>query len=227
MTSILIADDDPHVHEILSLYFRKEGFEILSAYDGQVTLELVSSSNPDLLILDIMMPKLDGWEVCTQLRNQGIDIPIIMLTAKNDDYEKILGFELGTDDYVTKPFNPAEVLERTKAVLRRVKPRNTVSAQGIEVNMEEYTVTVRGVRVGLTPRETQLLYFLMSNTNRVFTRDELLEHLWGYDYLGDGRTIDVHIKRIREKIGQVDEGCKQWIKTVWGVGYKFEVPEGV
>ncbi|MDD4518690.1 MAG: response regulator transcription factor [Limnochordia bacterium] len=225
MTSILIADDDPHVHEILSLYFRKEGYEVLSAYDGQQTLDLVSAG-PDLIILDIMMPKLDGWEVCTQLRNQCIDIPIIMLTAKNDDYEKILGFELGTDDYVTKPFNPVEVLERTKAVLRRIKPRSIAAAQDIEVNIEEYSVTVKGQRVELTPRETQLLYYLMVNPSRVFTRDELLEQLWGYDYFGDGRTIDVHIKRIREKIGQVDEGCKQCIKTVWGVGYKFEVTDG-
>lgn len=224
--TILIADDDPNIREILVLYFAKEGFNVVEATDGAETIIKVQQAKPHLIILDIMMPVLDGLEACRQIRKIS-QVPIILLTARAEDEDRIMGLELGADDYVTKPFNPREVVARVKAVLRRVPDAGFTSASvlsfpGLEINIAEYTVTSFGQMASLTAKEMELLWHLASHPGRVFSRDQLLEAVWGYSYFGDTRTVDTHIKRIRQKIGARED--TPWdIKTVWGVGYKFEV----
>lgn len=230
---ILLADDDPHVLELLTLYLKKEGFIIFTAPDGKKALKEILEQDPHLVILDIMMPYMDGWEVASTLRQEGNNTPIILLTAKGEDYDKILGLELGADDYVTKPFNPVEVVARVKAVLRRVQENPSYSQHqqvlkfsGMTINRKEYKALVLGVDVELTPKELELLYFLALNKGQVFSREQLLDQVWGYTYIGDMRTVDVHIKRIRQKL-KTNEELPWHISTVWGVGYRFEVEKDV
>ena len=229
MDKILVADDDLNICELLRLYLEKEGFEVVMAHDGEEAVARVESEKPSLILLDIMMPKLDGWQVCRQIRQKS-DCPIIMLTAKGETFDKVLGLELGADDYVVKPFDTKEIVARIKAVLRRSGPAGAaanevkeVSYDKLTVNMTRYELKVDGKVVDAPPKELELLFHLASNPNRVFTRDQLLDEVWGFEYYGDSRTVDVHIKRRREKLEGVSD---QWsLKTVWGVGYKFEVKE--
>ena len=229
MDKILVADDDLNICELLRLYLEKEGFEVVMAHDGEEAVAKFESEKPSLILLDIMMPKLDGWQVCRQIRQKS-DCPIIMLTAKGETFDKVLGLELGADDYVVKPFDTKEIAARIKAVLRRSSPAGTaegevkeVSYDKLTVNMTRYELKVDGKVVDAPPKELELLFHLASHPNRVFTRDQLLDEVWGFEYYGDSRTVDVHIKRLREKLEGVSD---QWsLKTVWGVGYKFEVKE--
>ena len=229
LDKILVADDDLNICELLRLYLEKEGFEVVMAHDGEEAVAKFESEKPSLILLDIMMPKLDGWQVCRQIRQKS-DCPIIMLTAKGETFDKVLGLELGADDYVVKPFDTKEIVARIKAVLRRSGSAGTpagevkeVSYDKLTVNMTRYELKVDGKVVDAPPKELELLFHLASNPNRVFTRDQLLDEVWGFEYYGDSRTVDVHIKRLREKLEGVSD---QWsLKTVWGVGYKFEVKE--
>ena len=229
LDKILVADDDLNICELLRLYLEKEGFEVVMAHDGEEAVAKFESEKPSLILLDIMMPKLDGWQVCRQIRQKS-DCPIIMLTAKGETFDKVLGLELGADDYVVKPFDTKEIVARIKAVLRRSGPVGApasevkeVSYDKLTVNMTRYELKVDGKVVDAPPKELELLFHLASNPNRVFTRDQLLDEVWGFEYYGDSRTVDVHIKRLREKLEGVSD---QWsLKTVWGVGYKFEVKE--
>ena len=229
MDKILVADDDLNICELLRLYLEKEGFEVVMAHDGEEAVAKFESEKPSLILLDIMMPKLDGWQVCRQIRQKS-DCPIIMLTAKGETFDKVLGLELGADDYVVKPFDTKEIVARIKAVLRRSGPAGTtggevkeVNYDKLSVNMTRYELKVNGKVIDAPPKELELLFHLASNPNRVFTRDQLLDEVWGFEYYGDSRTVDVHIKRLREKLEGVSD---QWsLKTVWGVGYKFEVKE--
>lgn len=228
MEKILVADDDLNICELLRLYLVKEGYEVVMAHDGEEAVERFESEKPALILLDIMMPKLDGWQVCREIRKKS-DCPIIMLTAKGETFDKVLGLELGADDYVVKPFDTKEIVARIKAVLRRSTPASNaaevkeVSYDKLTVNMTRYELKVDGKVVEAPPKELELLFHLASNPNRVYTRDQLLDEVWGFEYYGDSRTVDVHIKRLREKLEGVSE---QWsLKTVWGVGYKFEVKE--
>lgn len=224
--TVLIADDEPSIREILALYFSKEGFTVVEAIDGADTIIKVQQAKPNIIILDLMMPVLDGLEACKQIRKISA-VPIIMLTARAEDEDRIMGLELGADDYVSKPFNPREVVARAKAVLRRVPDAGFVAASVLsfpylEINIAEYTVTSYGQTSAFTAKEMELLWHLASHPGRVFSRDQLLEAIWGYSYFGDTRTVDTHIKRIRQKIGARED--TPWdIKTIWGVGYKFEV----
>lgn len=225
---ILVVDDDKNICELLRLYLEKEGFTPVIANDGEAALTKYDVEKPDLLLLDIMMPKLDGWQVCREIRKKS-DVPIIMLTAKGETFDKVLGLELGADDYVVKPFDSKEIVARIKAVLRRVGGQQSEQAvkevrfDKLVVNMTKYELRVNGAQVDTPPKELELLYHLASNPNRVYTRDQLLDEVWGFEYYGDSRTVDVHVKRLREKLEGVSE---QWtLKTVWGVGYKFEVKE--
>ena len=229
MDKILVADDDLNICELLRLYLEKEGFEVVMAHDGEEAVARFESEKPSLILLDIMMPKLDGWQVCRQIRQKS-DCPIIMLTAKGETFDKVLGLELGADDYVVKPFDTKEIVARIKAVRPRSGPAGG-AANGVKegsydkltVNMTRYELKVDGKVVDAPPKELELLFHLASNPNRVFTRDQLLDEVWGFEYYGDSRTVDVHIKRLREKLEGVSD---QWsLKTVWGVGYKFEVKE--
>ncbi len=222
---ILIADDDAHILELIRMYMEKEGFEVITASNGAQALEKFKSEAPSLVILDIMMPEMDGWEVCRSIRRIS-NIPIIMLTAKGETFDKVLGLELGADDYMVKPFETKELVARVKAVLRRTDAKDDKTAQEIvfpnlTINLSNYELKIKGKLVDVPPKELELLYFLASNPNRVFTREQLLEGVWGFDYFGDSRTVDVHIKRLREKLEGVDGNWT--LKTVWGVGYKFEV----
>ena len=223
---ILVVDDDTNICELLRLYLEKEGYVVKIVNDGVSAINAFKQENPDLTLLDIMIPKLDGWQVCREIRKFS-DKPIIMLTAKGETFDKVLGLELGADDYVTKPFDTKEVVARIKAVLRRTAPASDtsdvkeVNYDKLSINLTNYEMKVNGVSVDTPPKELELIYHLASNPNRVFTRDQLLDEVWGFDYYGDSRTVDVHIKRIREKLEGVSE--KWTIKTVWGVGYKFEV----
>lgn len=223
---ILIVDDDENICELLNLYLKKDGFDTVLAYNGMQAVEYSEKFNPDLILLDIMLPQLDGWQVCREIRKKS-DVPIIMLTAKGETFDKILGLELGADDYITKPFDTKEVIARIKAVLRRTNDKE--NQQGIKevrfdkliINLTNYELTVGDERIDTPPKELELLYHLASNPNRVYTRDQLLDEVWGFDYYGDSRTVDVHVKRLREKLEDVSQ---EWsLKTVWGVGYKFEV----
>ncbi len=229
-TKILIVDDERNICEIIRLYVEKEGFKTICAYDGDDAVKIFKESSPDIVLLDIMLPKKDGWQVCREIRSSS-NVPIIMLTAKGELFDKVLGLELGADDYVVKPFEPKELVARIKAVLRRCEHSadgNTagdeeIRFEGLTINRETYEVYLEENRLELPPKEFELLYFLAQNANRVFTRDQLLNEIWGYEFFGDSRTVDVHIKRIREKI-EGDGKDRGWqLKTVWGVGYKFEL----
>lgn len=226
---ILIVDDDENIANLISLYLTKECYETRIEHDGQSALDAFKEYAPNLILLDIMLPGLDGYEVCREIRRES-KVPIIMLSAKTEVFDKVLGLELGADDYIIKPFDSKELVARVKAVLRRYteapapvekKPdEKRVEYKDLIINLSNYEVIYKGKPVEMTPREIELLYFLASSPNQVFTREQLLDHIWGYEYAGDTRTVDVHIKRIREKISDTD----QWsIGTVWSVGYRFEV----
>lgn len=224
---ILIVDDEENICELVRLYIEKEGFDAIIANDGQEAVAKFNKEKPDLILLDIMLPIKDGWQVCREIRAQS-KVPIIMLTAKGETFDKVLGLELGADDYVVKPFEPKERIARIRAVLRRSADsvdekadEDELSFDGLKINQSTYEVYIDDKKVEMPPKEFELLYFLAKNTNKVFTRDQLLDEIWGYEFFGDSRTVDVHIKRIREKL----EGeNRTWaLKTVWGVGYKFEV----
>lgn len=220
---ILVADDDESIVELIMLYLRKDGFDVITARDGGEALRKITQHSPDLVLLDIMMPVKDGWEVCREIR-QRYQLPVIMLTARSEDYDKILGLELGADDYITKPFNPRELVARVRAVLRRSRQESgeprLLQYRDLVINLDEFMVTKEGRPVPLTRKELELLWLLAGRPNQVFSREQLLSRIWGYDYTGDTRTVDTHIKRLRRKLGSGES----WdIKTVWGVGYKFEV----
>jgi DNA-binding response OmpR family regulator len=224
---VLIVEDDTNIAELLRLYLEKEDFETAVATDGGKGVELFRSFHPDLVLLDIMLPVMDGWSVCKKIREEG-KTPIIMLTAKGETMDKISGLEMGADDYITKPFEMKEVLARIHAVLRRAVGEETenkcLSFDKLSINLDSYELIVDGKRIDTPPKELELLYHLAAAPNRVFTRNQLLDEVWGFDYFGDSRTVDVHIKRLREKLeGVSDKWC---LKTVWGVGYKFEVAAG-
>lgn len=222
---ILVVDDDSNICELLRLYLEKEGFLAVTAADGQQALALFETEQPDLILLDVMMPRMDGWQVCREIRKKS-QCPIIMITAKGEVFDRVLGLELGADDYVVKPFETKEVIARIRAVLRRSgvnqhKQERVVEYDALCINMENFELRVGGNVVDAPPKEMELLYHLASNPNRVFTRDQLLDEVWGFEYYGDSRTVDVHVKRLREKLDGVSD---RWnLKTVWGVGYKFEV----
>ncbi len=222
---ILIVDDDSNICELLRLYLEKDGFQTIVVNDGASAIETEASAKPDLILLDIMLPEMDGWQVCREIRKTS-SVPIIMLTAKSETFDKVLGLELGADDYVSKPFDTKEVVARVKAVLRRTSPEEAskvkeVSFDKLRINLTNYELIVNGEAVDTPPKELELIYHLASNPNRVYTRDQLLDEVWGFDYYGDSRTVDVHVKRLREKLEGVSS---DWmLKTVWGVGYKFEV----
>lgn len=225
--TILIADDDANICELVRLYLEKEGFETVICFNGEKAMELFRGGNIDLAILDIMMPKMDGVSVCREIRKES-KMPIIMLTAKGETFDKVLCLELGADDYVVKPFEGKELAARVKAVLRRTAPvekqqeeEKIVSYDDITVNLSNYELILCGKSMDIPPKELELLYYLASHPNRVFTREQLLEDVWGFDYFGDSRTVDVHVKRLREKIEGIND--KWQLKTVWSVGYKFEV----
>lgn len=227
---ILIVDDDKNICELLRLYLEKEGYETRLAYDGQAAFAEFEAWQPDLVLLDVMMPILDGWETCRKIRAIS-EVPIIMLTAKGDTFDKVLGLELGADDYIVKPFDTKEVVARIKAVLRRSVPvvkeeegtGKKIVYDNLVLDLSRYELKVCGKTIEAPPKEMELLYFLASHPGRVFTRDQLLDEVWGFEYYGDSRTIDVHVKRLREKL---EGASKEWsLKTVWGVGYKFEVEE--
>lgn len=223
---ILIVDDDVNICELLRLYLEKEGFQTSIINDGQTAVDSFASLSPDLVLLDIMLPVLDGWQVCREIRKKW-QTPIIMLTAKSETFDTVLGLELGADDYITKPFEPKEVVARIKAVLRRTNAtpherdeKKEVTYDNLSINLTNYELKVRGKVVDTPPKELELLYHLASHPDKVYTRDLLLDEVWGFEYYGDSRTVDVHVKRLREKLEGVSD--KWELKTVWGVGYKFE-----
>ncbi len=220
---ILVIDDDQHIAELISLYLMKDGYDTKEVYDGKEALHEIQIYQPDLILLDLMLPGMDGYQVCAEVRKIS-KTPIIMLTAKGETFDKVLGLELGADDYVVKPFDPKELVARVKAVLRRYEcgvqtdDEKILHFPNLEINVSNYTVTYHGKILDFPPKEFELLYYLAEHPNRVFTREQLLDHIWGYEYVGDTRTVDVHVKRIREKMNQQDD----WgILTVWSVGYKF------
>lgn len=227
---VLIVDDEANICELIRLYVEKEGYSAIIATDGARAVEKFTEEKPDIVLLDIMLPVKDGWQVCREIRAVS-DTPIIMLTAKGETFDKVLGLELGADDYIVKPFEPKELIARMKAVLRRVETRPAPQQEaggelvfdGLRIGRETYEIYLDGKKIEMPPKEFELLYFLAKNKNRVYTRDQLLDEIWGYEFFGDSRTVDVHIKRIREKIES--EGKNWQLKTVWGVGYKFEVSE--
>ena len=225
MLKILLVDDDPNIRQLLNLYLEKEGFEVVMASRGDEALKMFKTSPPNLMLLDIMLPGMDGWQVCREVRKIS-NIPIIMLTAKDETFDKVLGLELGADDYVAKPFDMKELVARIKAVSRRFQaadaPDRELVFPGLTININQYTVMLMGRELDMPPKELELLHFLASHPGMVFTREQLLEQVWGYDYFGDSRTVDVHVKRLREKLTEGEKLGWQ-IKTVWGVGYKFEV----
>lgn len=224
-TKILVVDDDTNISELISLYLNKEGYETKTAETGKEAIECFKEYKPDLMLLDIMLPEADGYDVCREIRKEH-QIPIIMLTAKGEVFDKVLGLELGADDYIVKPFDPKELIARVKAVLRRTltkqeqqQVKNRVVLDDLIIDKDNYSVTYQGNILELPPKELEVLYFLASHPKQVFTREQLLDKIWGFDFAGDTRTVDVHIKRLRDKF----EGDHTWnIKTVWGVGYKFE-----
>ena len=227
---ILIVDDDNNIAELISLYLVKECFETRICNDGESAINAFDSFKPNLVLLDLMLPGIDGYQVCRELRATS-QVPIIMLSAKGEVFDKVLGLEMGADDYMEKPFDSKELVARVKAVLRRYKPQTQETTESddkvvrypnLEINMTNYSVTYMGERVDMPPKEMELLYFLAASPNHVFTREQLLDQSWGYEYVGDTRTVDVHIKRLREKINDHDN----WrIATIWGIGYKFEVQQ--
>ena len=226
---ILVVDDDVNICDILRMYLEREGYEVKTVNDGAEGIATFKMYDPDLVLLDIMLPKKDGWQVCREIRETSTK-PIIMITAKGEIFDKVLGLELGADDFIVKPFDTKEVTARVKAVLRRYSMAKdalvkdeTLKFENIEVSLQRYELKIKGKSVDIPPKELELLYFLASNCNHVFTRDQLLDKVWGFDYLGDSRTVDVHIKRLREKLEGVSD--KWTLKTVWGVGYKFETAQ--
>ena len=224
---ILVVDDDTSICELLRVYLEKEEYQVVIANDGLSAVSAFKEENPSLVLLDIMLPKLDGWQVCREIRKFS-ETPIIMLTAKGEVFDRVLGLELGADDYVVKPFETKEIVARIKAVLRRSASSITeelkeVHYDKLSINLTNYELRVNGVQVDTPPKEMELIFHLAKNANRVFTRDQLLDEVWGYDYYGDSRTVDVHVKRLREKLTGVSD--KWELRTVWGVGYKFETKE--
>ncbi len=227
---ILIVDDDNNIAELISLYLVKECFETRICNDGETAITRFDSFGPNLVLLDLMLPGIDGYQVCREIRTRS-QVPIIMLSAKGEVFDKVLGLEMGADDYMEKPFDSKELVARVKAVLRRYKPQaqepqqsddKVVRYPDLEINMTNYSVTYMGVRVDMPPKELELLYFLAASPNHVFTREQLLDQIWGYEYIGDTRTVDVHIKRLREKLSDHE---KWRLATIWGIGYKFEVQQ--
>lgn len=227
-SKIMVVDDDSNICELLRLYLEKEGYDTILAENGTQALEKFDREKPDLILLDIMMPQLDGWQVCREIRKKS-QCPIIMLTAKGEEFDKLLGLELGADDYITKPFSPREVLARVKAVLRRMhelKDSGKAShlvVENLDIDMSAFTVKLDGKLMPCTPKEIEILWTLANNPGMVFSREHLLQSIWGYDFLGDTRAVDSHIKRIRAKLCKEGNGWD--IKTVWGVGYRFEIGE--
>lgn len=235
MKKALIVDDDPNISELLRLYFDKDGFAVITCLDGEKAYETFKETNPDVVILDLMLPGKDGYDIMRDIRRTS-DVPILMLTARGDTLDKVVGLELGADDYIPKPFEPKELMARVKAVLRRYETgqdqkRNLSDTannseiaefEGLKVDKSRYTVVVNKHQLEMPPKELELLFFLATHPNRVFTREQLLENVWGYDFYGESRTVDVHIKRIREKLDDAGSHPAWQIKTVWGVGYKFE-----
>ena len=223
---VLIVDDDDYISDLVSLYLEKEQFQTKSALDGESALKLFAEFKPDIVILDLMLPGIDGYQVCREIRKTS-QVPILMLSAKGEVFDRVLGLELGADDYLVKPFDTKELMARVKALFRRVQTPKSQEQHGdyveypdLLVNMTNYSVVYKGQIIDMPPKELELLYFLASSPNHVFTREQLLDHIWGYEYIGDTRTVDVHIKRLREKI----KDNQHWsISTVWGIGYKFEV----
>lgn len=229
MSYILIADDNQDITDILSTYSKKEGFEPIIAEDGEKAVQLFHQYNPAVVLLDVMMPKEDGYEVCRKIRSKS-DVPVILITARGEDFEKIMGLDIGADDYIVKPFSPSEVMARVRAVLRRMDKKeknnkengNVINISNLSINLEEYSLSISGHKMQLTKKEIETMWTLANNPNKVFTRDNLLDSLWGFDYFGDSRTVDSHIKRLRAKLDTIEH--PNWsIKTIWGVGYKFEV----
>lgn len=222
---ILIVDDDKNICDLLRLYLEKDGYSVILSHDGEEAVVKFNALKPDMVLLDIMLPGMDGWQVCREIRRKS-NVPIIMITAKGETIDKVIGLELGADDYIVKPFDAKEVIARINAVTRRVGNINTepevkeVRYEKLSVNMTRYELKVNGKIVDTPPKELELLYYLAANPNRVYTRDQLLDEVWGFEYYGDSRTIDVHIKRLREKLEGVSD--KWELRTVWGVGYKFE-----
>ncbi len=224
-TKVLVVDDDSHIVELIKLYLEKEGFTVITANNGKAAIDKFKSESPDIMILDVMMPEMDGWDVCREIRKSS-NTPIIMLTAKGETFDKVLGLELGADDYMVKPFETKELIARVKAVLRRSESndpakQDELNFTNLSINISNYELKINGKIMEIPPKELELLHFLASHPNRVFTREQLLEEVWGFDYFGDSRTVDVHIKRLREKLELVKDADWQ-LKTVWGVGYKFE-----
>lgn len=225
---ILIVDDDKNICDLLRLYLEKDGYSVILSHDGEEAVVKFNALKPDMVLLDIMLPGIDGWQVCREIRKKS-NVPIIMITAKGETIDKVIGLELGADDYIVKPFDAKEVIARINAVTRRVGNVNVepevkeVRYERLSVNMTRYELKVNGKIIDTPPKELELLYYLASNPNRVYTRDQLLDEVWGFEYYGDSRTIDVHIKRLREKLEGISE--KWALKTVWGVGYKFEAEE--
>ena len=236
MKKVLLIDDDASIIEVLRLYFEKEGYTVSTCMQGDKAVATFNVAKPDIIILDLMLPGMDGNDICREIRKNS-DVPIIMLTARTDTLDKIIGLELGADDYVPKPFEPKELLARVKAVLRRSEKsataapvveevstnKDVIEYPGFSVDKIKYVVTVDGEEIYMPPKELELLFFLASNPNRVYTREQLLENVWGYDFYGESRTVDVHVKRIREKIENPEREQNWSIKTVWSKGYKFEV----
>ena len=225
MLKLLIVDDNKQITSILEEYAKKEGYQTLIAFDGEQAMDLFEKEKPDIVLLDVMMPKKDGFAVCREIRRTS-NVPIIMITARGEDFEKIMGLENGADDYIVKPFSPGEVMARIKAIMRRITHEGTKAQvftyDNLTVNLDDYTVTIDGNDLALTKKEIEILWTLANSSNKVFSRDSLLDSLWGYDYFGDNRTVDSHIKRLRSKLSEFPH--PNWeIKTIWGVGSKFEV----
>jgi len=225
---VLVVDGDKNICELLRLYLEKEGYNVILSHDGEEAVVKFNALKPDMILLDVILPGLDGWQVCREIRRKS-NVPIIMITAKSETFDKVLGLELGADDYVVKPFDTKEIIARMKAIFRRVGQSNSeieikeIKYDNLSVNMTRYELRVNGKVMDTPPKELELLFHLASNPNRVYTRDQLLDEVWGFEYYGDSRTIDVHVKRLREKLENVSD--KWALKTVWGVGYKFEADE--
>ena len=228
MYKVLIADDNKQIVSILSEYCKKNNFTVSAVFDGEAALKKIEENKFDIILLDVMMPKKDGFDVCRETRKFS-NVPIIMITARGEDYEKIMGLEIGADDYIVKPFSPGEIIARINAILRRIMPKNDESEKiftfdNLEIDLNNFTVKVNGEIISLTKKEIEILWTLSTNQNKVFTRENLLDLIWGFDYFGESRTVDTHIKRLRAKLDNYEH--KKWnIKTIWGVGYKFDILE--
>lgn len=228
MYKVLIADDNKQIVSILSEYCKKNNFIVSAVFDGEAALKEIEENKFDIILLDVMMPKKDGFDVCRETRKFS-NVPIIMITARGEDYEKIMGLEIGADDYIVKPFSPGEIIARINAILRRIMPKNDESEKiftfdNLEIDLNNFTVKVNGEIISLTKKEIEILWTLSTNQNKVFTRENLLDLIWGFDYFGESRTVDTHIKRLRAKLDNYEH--KKWnIKTIWGVGYKFDILE--